>query len=215
MKNSQCVNAPIYFRDFLIEQQSFLRTISQCDILKQWTIPENLVSGIWGYIRGPPTEFKWKLKLKQKKYRDKFGEDMPSELDQREMNEIVSSDDEWDSGAPWTAPEMIEGERCICICRCEGAPVIEAPSIPVMQRALSYKNGKAIVHFKPPLNDGNAPITGYQVMSVPDGITKSGARSPIKIGGLTVGVWYQFVVRARNRRGIGPPSVPSNMLRIR
>ena len=155
------------------------------------------------------------MDLKKKKYRERFGEDMPLSLSQREMMEVVSSDDEWDSNRPWKSPEMIEGEKCRCLCECDGAPIIVAPSMPVMHHAVAYKNGKALIYFKPPLNDGNSPITGYQAMSVPDGITKSGMHSPIKISGLTVGVWYQFVVRARNRRGIGPPSVPSNMLRIR
>ena len=70
------------------------------------------------------------------------------------------------------------------------------------------------IHVKPPLRDGNSPVTGYQAISTPHDITGTAVQSPITIRGLKTGVWYTFVVRARNRRGLGPPSIRSDPVRL-
>ena len=107
---------------------------------------------------------------------------------------------------------MEQAEKCICICSCSGALQVKAPSFPIMQRAVASKGG-VTVHFDPPINNGNAPVTGYHVTSIPEGMIKTGGQSPIRMkNAFTVGKWYSFVVRARNRRGLGPPSAESSFV---
>ena len=71
-------------------------------------------------------------------------------------------------------------------------------------------NGTATITFAPPANTGGAPITSYTVTSSPDGITSSGASSPIVVTGLTNGVRYVFTVTATNAVGTGPASAASS-----
>lgn len=73
----------------------------------------------------------------------------------------------------------------------------------------------ATVSFKAPDNTGNLPITGYQVVASPGGITVSGSASPITVTGLANGTTYTFSVQAINGVGGGPagtsnPVTPSS-----
>eukprot|EP01083_Nonionella_stella_P034899 95413_1 len=217
VKNQDAVNAPAYLRDFLIEQRAFMDCVLNCDVVKQWTVPENLLSGIYAYVAIKPTEYTWKLKLKRQKFEKIYSEsngEMEMPETDRELYDMISSDEEMESDQPWKSPEMLQAELCICLCSCNGAPLITAPTFPVMKYAVGYKKKAAKIHFDAPLSDGGSVVSGYQVTSIPGNIIKTGATSPIKVKGLNIGVWYQFVVRARNRRGLGPPSVPSNPIRI-
>ena len=71
-------------------------------------------------------------------------------------------------------------------------------------------NGQANVAFSAPSFTGGASITGYTVTSSPDGITASGATSPITITGLTNGTAYTFSVVATNSAGNSTSSSASN-----
>lgn len=216
IKDQHIANAPAWMRDYLIDQSSFIDCIKQCDVCKHWNIPPNLSSGIYSYLNIQPNEYTYKLKLKKAKFAKKFeasnGELLIPATDQ-ELYETISTDEEMEAEKVWIAPEITQAELCIDICRCNGAPVVRAPEMPIMKNAIADIKS-AIVHFLPPLKDGNSPITGYQITSIPEGIIKTGVQSPIKIKGLKIGIWYQFIVRARNRRGMGPPSAQSNPIRI-
>ncbi|UJF32362.1 fibronectin type III domain-containing protein [Paenibacillus hexagrammi] len=59
-------------------------------------------------------------------------------------------------------------------------------------------------------SDGGRPITSYTVTSSPDGITASGASSPIDITGLTNGTAYTFTVTATNSVGTSDASEASD-----
>lgn len=70
----------------------------------------------------------------------------------------------------------------------------------------------ATVTWTPPATTGTAPITGYVVTAQPGGRTVqvAGDQTSAVISGLTNGRTYTFTVTARNARGTGEPSAPSN-----
>ena len=67
-------------------------------------------------------------------------------------------------------------------------------------------NGRAVITFGPPTNNGGLTITRYTVTANPTGITASGVGSPITIPGLVNGTAYTFAVTATNANGTGPPN---------
>ncbi len=71
-------------------------------------------------------------------------------------------------------------------------------------------NQQATVSFTTPADDGGSAITGYTVTSTPDGITATGAASPIVVTGLTNGTEYTFTVHATNAVGNSVESAASN-----
>ena len=91
-----------------------------------------------------------------------------------------------------------------------------APTPPDAPTGVTAQPGdaSAAVAWTAPLNNGNAPITGYQITPYVGGV----AQTPIQtgssstmfvVGGLTVGTSYTFTVTAVNQYGSGPPSAPS------
>lgn len=70
-------------------------------------------------------------------------------------------------------------------------------------------NGEATISFDPPENDGGSTIISYTVTSSPDGITATGAASPITVTELANGETYTFTVVATNAIGDSDPSEPS------
>lgn len=88
-------------------------------------------------------------------------------------------------------------------------PVFQAPDAPQYVTAVAG-DGEATVGFSPPANNGGSPITEYTVTSEPEGITKKGSTSPIKVTGLTNGQSYTFTVTAKNALGTSEASAPSN-----
>jgi len=81
-----------------------------------------------------------------------------------------------------------------------------APGVPTGVSAVAG-NGEATISFTPPT--GGNPITGYKVTSHPDGLTATGADSPITITGLTNGKSYTFTVVAQNNGVDSAASVAS------
>lgn len=88
-------------------------------------------------------------------------------------------------------------------------PVIIVPSAPTNIQATAG-DGKAIISFSPPVNNGGANIISYTVISNPGNISAAGVQSPITITGLTNGISYTFRVVASNSAGIGEYSIASN-----
>ena len=72
----------------------------------------------------------------------------------------------------------------------------------------------AKVSFTKPADTGGSKITGYRVKcaSTDGGKTQSlvGPKSPIFVAGMTAGKTYSCTVKARNKVGFGPASLPSN-----
>lgn len=70
--------------------------------------------------------------------------------------------------------------------------------------------GSASVTFTAPANTGGGAITGFTVVSTPDGITGTGASSPITVSGLAASTAYTFKVFATNSYGPSALSAASN-----
>jgi hypothetical protein len=70
------------------------------------------------------------------------------------------------------------------------------------------------VAFTKPADSGGSPIVNYRVRCVSSDGGKpgshEGARSPIRVAGLSGAKTYTCTVKARNRVGVGPVSDPSN-----
>ncbi|MFC4305197.1 S-layer homology domain-containing protein [Cohnella boryungensis] len=87
-----------------------------------------------------------------------------------------------------------------------------APTAPGAPSGVSATAGvqEATVSFVAPSADGGSPITGYRVVSAPDGVAVTGSGSPIRVTGLRAGVSYTFTLQAINAVGNGPMSTASN-----
>lgn len=89
-------------------------------------------------------------------------------------------------------------------------PADQLPVAPAAPVATVASTTSVSVAFTAPTSDGGSPITGYEVVSSPGGITVDGTASPIVVTGLTHLTAYTFTVRARNGYGLGPASAASN-----
>ncbi len=85
---------------------------------------------------------------------------------------------------------------------------VAAPGTPESVGATAG-DGQASVSFSTPSSNGS-PITSYTVTSLPDGITATGASSPVTVTGLADGRTYRFYVTATNAVGTGLSSTLSN-----
>jgi hypothetical protein len=90
-----------------------------------------------------------------------------------------------------------------------GGNCAAVPGVPTIN-SIAFGHGSATVSFTAPAG-GGSNITGYTVTCTAAGQitrTKSGAASPITVGGLTGGVTYSCTVTASNSNGPGAPSAP-------
>jgi len=94
--------------------------------------------------------------------------------------------------------------------------VVAGPPGPPEEVSAIGGDKSARVRWLPPLHDGGAPITGYELTFTPGG-------TPVELGvadltrvveGLANNTEYTFSVRAKNVFGYGPPAV-SNLVRTR
>ena len=85
------------------------------------------------------------------------------------------------------------------------------PGVPTGVTATPGTGGTAMVTWQPPLDPGDSPINGYEVVSSPGNVvvTAPGSAAAATVGGLVNGTAYTFTVRARNTRGFGPFSLSS------
>ena len=85
------------------------------------------------------------------------------------------------------------------------------PSTPNAPTSVSATVGasSSVVSFTASTDAGSSAITGYRVTSIPDGVTATGAASPITITGLTNGTAYTFTVAAQNAVGFSSESASS------
>lgn len=72
---------------------------------------------------------------------------------------------------------------------------------------------RAVVYFTAPVSDGGSPITGYTVISSPEGKTATGMTGPVTVKGLTNGVSYTFTVVAANSVDVSVASAASNAVK--
>jgi hypothetical protein len=86
---------------------------------------------------------------------------------------------------------------------------LKNPDAPTIGTATAG-SGSASVTFTAPANVGGGAITGFTVVSTPDGLTGTGASSPITVSGLSNGTAYTFKVFATNAYGPSPLSAASN-----
>ena len=84
--------------------------------------------------------------------------------------------------------------------KCLGGLAYTVPGAPTSPIATAnYK--QASIAFTAPASNGGTDITGYTVTSSPEGLTATGASSPLVVTGLTNGTAYTFTVVATNAVG--------------
>jgi hypothetical protein len=87
-------------------------------------------------------------------------------------------------------------------------PPPNAPDTPVNVVA-SATDGSATISWPAP-NDKGLAITGYTILSSPEGRKASSTTTSVVMSGLTNGTSYTFTVSATNSAGTSIPSAPSN-----
>uniref|UniRef100_A0A8D0C4R5 Myomesin 3 n=1 Tax=Salvator merianae TaxID=96440 RepID=A0A8D0C4R5_SALMN len=102
------------------------------------------------------------------------------------------------------------------IFKCEEWTMPE-PGPPYDVRCTEVRDTSLMIHWEPPLYTGAGPVTGYYVYACEEGsdtweqVNKQPLSSThMKLSDLETGKCYLFRVRAQNKAGIGPPSLPSD-----
>ncbi|ANY65973.1 hypothetical protein BBD42_05480 [Paenibacillus sp. BIHB 4019] len=85
----------------------------------------------------------------------------------------------------------------------EGSTIVWVPAVASAptQVTAAAGNGRAVVSFTAPANDGGNTITSYEVTASPGNIIAIGTTSPITVTGLSNGTSYTFTVKAINAVG--------------
>jgi len=97
-----------------------------------------------------------------------------------------------------------------------GAAKPTKPTKPGAPTITAVKPGfhNVTVSFTAPTDNGGAKIVNYRVVCTSSNggrkAANSGAKSPIKVSGLTAGKTYTCTVAAKNKVGRGPASNPSD-----
>ncbi|NXX43305.1 MYOM3 protein, partial [Tricholaema leucomelas] len=91
------------------------------------------------------------------------------------------------------------------------------PGPPYDVKCTEVRDSSLMLHWEAPLYTGAAPLTGYSVEMCEEGseewkqINKQPiASTHLKVSDLETGQCYIFRVRALNKAGVGPPSLPSD-----
>ena len=94
--------------------------------------------------------------------------------------------------------------------------VTGAPTVPAAPSSVNAEAGNtsAVVSWDQPVN-GGSPITGYVVTPIKAGVAQPAVQvnnldNTVTISGLINGASYTFTVAAKNAKGTGPASAPSN-----
>ncbi|XP_026558631.1 myomesin-3 isoform X1 [Pseudonaja textilis] len=102
------------------------------------------------------------------------------------------------------------------IFKCEEWTMPE-PGPPYDVRCTEVRDTSLMLHWEPPLYTGAGPIRGYYVEAREDGsdtweqLNKQLiSKTHMKLSDLETGKCYIFRVRAENKAGVGPPSLPSD-----
>ncbi|XP_053124580.1 myomesin-3 isoform X2 [Hemicordylus capensis] len=102
------------------------------------------------------------------------------------------------------------------IFKCEEWTMPE-PGPPYDVRCTEVRDTSLMLHWEPPLYTGAGPVTGYYVDACEEGsdtweqLNKQPISSThMKLSDLETGKCYIFQVRAVNKAGVGPPSLPSD-----
>lgn len=107
----------------------------------------------------------------------------------------------------WT--EIITGIFSFKLAQLREIPPGQLPGVPTNVTAVAG-DGRVVVSFDAPIDEGASPILDYTVTSSPESITATADGSPITIMGLTNGTSYTFTVTARNSSGSSVSSLVSN-----
>jgi hypothetical protein len=98
------------------------------------------------------------------------------------------------------------------------APSGEPATVPAAPTAVSASLGTqantVVVSFIGPASSGGSPVTGYRVVSVPAGLTASGAVSPLTVTCPSNCTGHAFAVLASNGVGSGAPSASIHVLTL-
>lgn len=85
-----------------------------------------------------------------------------------------------------------------------------APLAPTDVRAAAASTGSANIEWKPPVDAGTSPITGYTVIATPGGATANATANRATIQGLNPATTYTFTVTASNAVGTSAASTPTS-----
>uniref|UniRef100_A0A670IQL3 Myomesin 3 n=1 Tax=Podarcis muralis TaxID=64176 RepID=A0A670IQL3_PODMU len=107
------------------------------------------------------------------------------------------------------------------IFKCEEWTMPE-PGPPYDVRCTEVRDTSLMLHWEPPVYTGAGPVTGYYVDACEEGsdtweqLNKQPISSThMKLSDLETGKCYIFRVRALNKAGVGPPSLPSDPVVVR
>ena len=114
------------------------------------------------------------------------------------------------NGTPYTftvVPTTSSGNGTTSLPSAEVTPV--GPPTAPQNVSGAAGDGRVLVSWDPPANDGGTPITGYTVTTSPGGATcTTTTRLDCTVLGLAVGSTYDFTVVATNAQGDSVPSAP-------
>lgn len=74
---------------------------------------------------------------------------------------------------------------------------------PVTRPSVAISGTRAVVRWEPPNSTGGTPVRGYVIRSSPAGAGCQTSGTSCTVTNLRSGTWYNFVIQARNAKGLG------------